>query len=36
VFSKDILTIPEDEIPQAQADYTIVGGKVMYQRVQRP
>ena len=34
VFSKDILTISEDEIPQAQADYTIVGGKVMYQRVQ--
>ncbi|HLK22002.1 MAG TPA: amidohydrolase family protein, partial [Bryobacteraceae bacterium] len=34
VFSKDILTIPEDEIPQAQADYTIVGGKVLYQRAQ--
>ncbi len=33
VFSKDILTIAEDEIPLAQADYTIVGGKVMYQRV---
>jgi predicted amidohydrolase YtcJ len=36
VLSKDILTIPEDEIPLAQADYTIVGGKVMYQRVQIP
>ena len=36
VFSKDILTIAEDEIPQAQADYTIVGGKVMYQRVPMP
>lgn len=34
VFSKDILTIPEDEIPQAQADYTIVGGKILYQRAQ--
>ncbi len=32
VLSKDILTIPEDEIPKAQVDYTIVGGKVMYQR----
>ena len=32
VLSKDILTIPEDEIPLAQVDYTIVGGKVMYQR----
>ena len=30
VLSKDILTIPEDEIPKAQVDYTIVGGKVMY------
>ena len=34
VLSKDILTIPEDEIPKAQVDYTIVGGKVMYQRSQ--
>jgi predicted amidohydrolase YtcJ len=31
VLSKDILTIPEDEIPTAKVDYTIVGGKVMYQ-----
>jgi predicted amidohydrolase YtcJ len=30
VLSKDILTIPEDEIPTAQVAYTIVGGKVMY------
>jgi predicted amidohydrolase YtcJ len=30
VLSKDILTIPEDEIPSAKVDYTIVGGKVMY------
>jgi len=34
VLSKDILTIPEDEIPKAQVDYTIVGGKVLYQRSQ--
>jgi len=32
VLSKDILTIPEDEIPTAKVDYTIVGGKIMYQR----
>jgi predicted amidohydrolase YtcJ len=30
VLSKDILTIPEDEIPSAQVVYTIVGGKVRY------
>ena len=32
VLSKDILTIPDDEIPTTKVDYTIVGGKVMYQR----
>jgi predicted amidohydrolase YtcJ len=32
VLSKDIMTIPEDEIPTAQVVYTIVGGKVKYQR----
>ena len=30
VLSKDILKIPEDQIPSAQVDYTIVGGKVLY------
>jgi predicted amidohydrolase YtcJ len=30
VLSKDILTIPEDEIPTAKVAYTIVGGKVRY------
>jgi len=30
VLSKDILTIPEDEIPTAEVTHTIVGGKVMY------
>jgi len=32
VLSKDIMTIPEDEIPTAEVVYTIVGGKVMYSR----
>jgi predicted amidohydrolase YtcJ len=32
VLSKDILTIPENEIPSAQVAYTIVGGKVRYKR----
>jgi predicted amidohydrolase YtcJ len=32
VLSKDILTIPEDEIPSTQVVYTIVGGKIRYQR----
>lgn len=30
VLSKDILTIPEDEIPSTEIAYTIVGGEVMY------
>ncbi|MDZ7335109.1 MAG: amidohydrolase [candidate division KSB1 bacterium] len=32
VLSKDILTIPEDEILQTEVTYTIVGGKVRYQK----
>ena len=32
VLSKDVLTIPEDEIPTAKVSYTIVGGKVRYRR----
>ncbi len=32
VLSKDILTIPEDEIPTTTVDYTLVGGIVMYAR----
>ncbi|HVH55647.1 MAG TPA: amidohydrolase [Vicinamibacterales bacterium] len=32
VLSKDILTIPEDEIPTAKVVYTIVGGKIQYKR----
>ncbi|MFH0992609.1 MAG: amidohydrolase family protein [bacterium] len=30
VLSKDIMTIPEDEIPTTKVLYTIVGGKVMF------
>jgi predicted amidohydrolase YtcJ len=30
VLSKDLMTIPEDEIPSTQILYTIVGGKVQY------
>jgi predicted amidohydrolase YtcJ len=30
VFSKDLMTIPEDQIPSTQILYTIVGGKVQY------
>jgi predicted amidohydrolase YtcJ len=32
VLSKDILKVPEDEIPTATVSYTIVGGKIAYQR----
>jgi len=32
VLSKDIMTIPEDQIASTQAVYTIVGGKVAYAR----
>ena len=30
VVSKDIMTIPEDQIPSAKVVYTIVGGKIRY------
>ena len=30
VLSKDIMKIPEDEIPTAKVVYTIVGGKIRY------
>lgn len=32
VLSKDILTVPEDEILQTEVLYTIVGGKVLYKK----
>jgi predicted amidohydrolase YtcJ len=32
VLTKDILTVPEEEIPTAKVAYTIVGGKVRYKQ----
>ncbi len=32
ILSRDILTIPEDEIPKTEVLYTIVGGKVLYKK----
>jgi predicted amidohydrolase YtcJ len=32
VLSKDILSVPEDEILSAEIVYTIVGGQVLYQK----
>ena len=32
VISRDIMTIPEEEIPAARVDMTIVGGQVLYER----
>ncbi len=32
VLSKDIMTIPEDEIPTAEVLYTIVGGEIRYRK----
>ncbi|MEX0890981.1 MAG: amidohydrolase [Gemmatimonadota bacterium] len=34
VLSKDIMSIPEEEIPEARVDLTILGGNVVYQREQ--
>jgi hypothetical protein len=36
VLSKNIMAIPEDEIPRARVDLTILGGKVRYERGGRP
>ena len=33
VLSKDILTVPEEEIREARVDLTIVGGKLLYSRL---
>ena len=35
VLSQDILTVPEDRILKTEVEYTIVGGKVAYQRGMR-
>jgi predicted amidohydrolase YtcJ len=32
VLSRDIMTVPEDEIPATDVVYTIVGGKVAFER----
>ena len=32
VLSQDIMTIPEDDIPSTEVVYTIIGGKVVYER----
>ncbi len=32
IFDKDLLTIPFDQIMSTKVDYTIVGGKIVYQR----
>ena len=32
VLSKDIMTVPDEEILEAEVDYTIVGGEVVYRR----
>src|ERR1700692_2881471 len=32
VLSKDILPVPEDQVPTTDVKYTIVGGKVMFQQ----
>ncbi len=32
VFSQDLMTVPDNQILDTQVDYTIVGGKVEYQR----
>jgi predicted amidohydrolase YtcJ len=32
VLSKDILTVPDDDILKTEVEYTIVGGKVVYQK----
>ena len=36
VLSKDILTLPQDEIPTARVVHTIVGGKIRYTRPSGP
>jgi predicted amidohydrolase YtcJ len=35
VLSKDILTIPDDDILKTEIEYTIIGGKIAYSRANR-
>ena len=32
IYDRDFMTGPEEEIMEALVDYTIVGGKVVYER----
>jgi predicted amidohydrolase YtcJ len=32
IFNNDLMTIPPEEIMPSKVDYTIVGGKVVFQR----
>ena len=32
ITDSDLLTIPEDQIMKTKVDYTITGGRVVYQR----
>ena len=32
VLSKDILAVPDDEIPSVEVLYTITGGKISFRR----
>lgn len=34
VLSKDIMTVPDEEIPEARVDVTILGGEIRYQRAE--
>jgi predicted amidohydrolase YtcJ len=36
VLSKDIMTIPEDQIPTAEVVYTILGGEIKYRKALTP
>ena len=32
VLSQDIMTVPEERIPETEVTHTIVGGRVLYER----
>jgi predicted amidohydrolase YtcJ len=32
IFNIDLMTIPPDEIMSSKVDYTVVGGKIVFQR----
>jgi predicted amidohydrolase YtcJ len=34
VLSKDITAVPDDQIQSARVTYTIVGGRILYQRTE--